>query len=679
MKSYSWKFPSKIFSLIISLIVIFSALFYGIISYLFSSYKERAEKGLSEYFNNTISVRSIRYSFPNVVILKDVKLQKKKETKDNLSLSLKDIRLSFSLKEFLKKRKFIFYQAYCLNPHLFFNEDEFVFKKERKSLQEIFNLVPQDKEIKFVLRDVLITLKRPEDIKTFILADLTFRLDKGKKISLQGKIKTMTVEAVGAEIEDFNDREALKFDINGYIVNQSFSIEKAEFRLGDLYSKLWGMLDEQMLELNGLMIFHNIFEYESFNKAFSWSLEKIKRKLFFLPKPSPHLMSANSSAVNIFDLHCKVKFSPDDIAFESITFSHNDVPYKINGLINLDSKKLKLRCSTFSDQPESLREKNPRKIDISLDAELKNKKVTGQFSNDFVRVYEHKKALRSVNIKFEEAVLKNRIRKIYDLFSSKIDLTYKTETSSYNLVFDDSSFVFDFNNDRFLEINMFSDIYSGKFKAKALMDRVEFPVKTSCHINVEGVDANKMKSFSSYFDKVYGRFDSNISYWNRPYAHSQGKLVISNGKFNNLFFFNWLGNFFKVDYLNDLEFSTLSSDFSVGPKGSSLKNIDLDAGGIKMSGYFDLAANRLVSSKLLTSISRQVLEDSPRFNFLVKILGNELELINFDFQLSGLYSSINVKWLETDFKDKLQKAIPSFIERGIELKIRQALEGFSFE
>jgi hypothetical protein len=55
----------------------------------------------------------------------------------------------------------------------------------------------------------------------------------------------------------------------------------------------------------------------------------------------------------------------------------------------------------------------------------------------------------------------------------------------------------------------------------------------------------------------------------------------------------------------------------------------------------------------------------------------DAEAVNFAFQLSGLYKSPNFKWLESDFKDKIKKMLPGFMERGIEKKIERAVQSIA--
>ena len=90
---------------------------------------------------------------------------------------------------------------------------------------------------------------------------------------------------------------------------------------------------------------------------------------------------------------------------------------------------------------------------------------------------------------------------------------------------------------------------------------------------------------------------------------------------------------------------------------------------VEVGGYFRLDRNQLVNSRLSLLFSREVLEDSPRFKLILKLLGRDFADLSFDFQLSGLLHDINFKWLDSYFKKRVRDSIPDFIERGLERKI----------
>ena len=96
-----------------------------------------------------------------------------------------------------------------------------------------------------------------------------------------------------------------------------------------------------------------------------------------------------------------------------------------------------------------------------------------------------------------------------------------------------------------------------------------------------------------------------------------------------------------------------------------------------MYGYYRLQENDLVSSKVSLELERNLLKSSAKFRPLLKLLGKDASNLKFDFQLSGTTNSLNFRWLESDFKQRLRDSIPDFIERQIEKKVEEILEPIS--
>jgi len=107
--------------------------------------------------------------------------------------------------------------------------------------------------------------------------------------------------------------------------------------------------------------------------------------------------------------------------------------------------------------------------------------------------------------------------------------------------------------------------------------------------------------------------------------------------------------------------------------------MNLDSENIKMEGYFKINSDDLLSSKIKLALSKNVIAESVKFKPLLKILGDELDYLEFDFQLSGPKDAVNFKWLESEFKTRLRDSIPGFIERGLERKVEEAMKSFSLE
>ncbi|MCK5493186.1 MAG: hypothetical protein KAJ14_08755, partial [Candidatus Omnitrophica bacterium] len=164
------------------------------------------------------------------------------------------------------------------------------------------------------------------------------------------------------------------------------------------------------------------------------------------------------------------------------------------------------------------------------------------------------------------------------------------------------------------------------------------------------------------------------NYRNWPNKKFYGTIIVRDGTLSNLQFLDWLSKFFKIPQLNQIDFSDISANFLVNNDIASLQNISLTSEDVGVGGYFRLYDNQLINSRLSLFFSREVLEASPRFKLILKLLGKDFTDLGFDFQLSGLLHDINFKWLDSYFKKRVRDSIPDFIERGLERKIDNIIQ-----
>lgn len=148
---------------------------------------------------------------------------------------------------------------------------------------------------------------------------------------------------------------------------------------------------------------------------------------------------------------------------------------------------------------------------------------------------------------------------------------------------------------------------------------------------------------------------------------------------DNFEFFKWLAQLFDIPRLKRIDFERASSHFLVNAKGAGLQKMDLKSQDVDLKGDFILGPRDLVSSQLALMFTRGLLESSPKFTPLLRLVGKDLVSFYFEFQLSGILHKMNFLWLQSDFKNRLQKAIPGFIERRIDKNIEEAIQAISVE
>jgi hypothetical protein len=97
-----------------------------------------------------------------------------------------------------------------------------------------------------------------------------------------------------------------------------------------------------------------------------------------------------------------------------------------------------------------------------------------------------------------------------------------------------------------------------------------------------------------------------------------------------------------------------------------LEDIRLTSKDVGIDGNFSVDSENLVSSRLLLSLSQDLLRKSPKFRSVLSIFEKEKSSLGFYFQLSGNMNAMNFQWLPSEDKDRIQTRIPDFIERLIE-------------
>jgi len=230
---------------------------------------------------------------------------------------------------------------------------------------------------------------------------------------------------------------------------------------------------------------------------------------------------------------------------------------------------------------------------------------------------------------------------------------------------------------RFKFIEFSSLLYDGFLKGQGRVDTIKLPYRATFNANVKEANANNLKGIIPQFSKVYGKLNSQMYCSNYPQLALRGSMSMQSGYLKNFDFFNWLSDFFMLPSLKKIDFKGLSLGFFVNPQESRLNDISLNSDNVNLNGYYSVREDDMISSKIFLNLTKSMLKESRKFIPLINIAGRDAESFNFDFQISGLLNAMNFKWLESDFKSKLQSSMPGFIERKIERNIEEAIESIS--
>ena len=626
MASYSRKYLFRLllFSLsgLILIILIASALF----NFFLASAKNTLEQNLSEIFNQEILIERISFFPANFITVKNFSIRKTGSERQNPPVLIEKVKCVFSLWMLIVKRDFVIVNIDIDNPSADYS---FV----RENLEEFIEAVrslAQKEPLEIRIKKARLNFVRKEAPPRRIAFEGNFKIHPGRSVISSGLIDL--------------ENAPLSYSLRVLMTKQGFMIEALDLVSSQFSSKLWGILENNILTLNGS---------SSFSKF---------------------------SDLSIYDLACVVKFNLPIIIIEKAGFSLKNVPFALKGAVSFaQSPMLNLKFASFPNQPEEARVNNPKRFDMDIAGILRKGKFNGAVNLYFLR-----KARRMAYSEKIETIFKNLTfltsgNGMTKMSFEEATVDYASGNNLYNIFLKDYSCLLNFENNliKFVDIN--SGIYDGFLEGEGTLRTNRTPFRASFDINITGASADKFHNLLPYCSKIYGNLTSQIKYRNYPGLNLTGELVIKDGYLNNIIFFNWVEDLLKVPSLNRINFEKLSAKFIIDGEHTSLEGIRLESKNVGFEGYFTLYENDLVSSKLSLSISKSLLMESLKLQRLFNYLAKDVSFLRFHFQLSGFFQAMNFKWLESDFKQELQDLLPRRLEQRLESEVEKIIESISAE
>ena len=674
-------------------IIVFIFLFFGLTSVVVKTVlmanKPKIEGQLTGYLNKPTTISSIDYFPPFFIILREVAVHSDDQNSINSPLTIKKITLMFSLKELIIRKQLVISQIYLVKPKIDFFEHPLFLKESIEGIVEIINLLAQGKPLKIVLQDSQYILERKGEASRAINANAKFKIGPGRKIVSYGDINLRMLSNAFFQDKqrDAFFAESLKYKFLGMITPNGLSIDSLNFESGKFQLNLNGNLEDSVLNMRGFSTIEDFYKQEYSINQENKLVNHIRNLLVYRRVPQKFKVSLTS--LNLLDINFAVRFASKEIELEKAELVVNNIPLKMEADINFTEKTVfNLSLSTFTRQAPKLRKNNPQSIDLNFSGTVDQGNLDGKINIGFLKGSANNYSVQIVKALFNKASfgmtpdqrLKLLIKQI--VLQYKADKVYNFSLSNFNLLFDLMS--------KDIKIALFnSDLYDGRLDGQVFMDISDKPPKTRCRLNVENVSANEMETvllslFGAYrklqakfTGKIDGKFACNLAYDSFPKSQIDGNIEIKNGYLENVRFFVWLSEFFNIESLKRVDFANISLNFKVNDEIALLEDIDLSSNEINLAGNFVLKNNEMLSSQLSISLARELLSQSSKFQLLLALMKNDTAAVNFAFQLSGLYKSPNFKWLESDFKDKIKKMLPGFMERGIEKKIERAIQSIA--
>lgn len=554
-------------------------------------------------------------------------------------------------------------------------------KENFERIMEFIKHLPKQ-DVKISIKEAEFWPAQNDDGARYIAANFFLKI-RGNSVSAKGTVsrnyRGTPLLRRGSEIKRPEAGVPLRFVFKGALADRGISIENLELMRENLYAKFWGDSSGNVLSLNGFGFVNTLFTApDRYARAVFNIAGRIKDAL--AGRAAPRYPAIDLSKVNLYilDINCRINISLPRLRIERLTFSLNNNPVSIQGSIFF-SQPVGIGLAISSNQAESgnVPAENLKKVDLRLQGVLENSAFigNGMLSLDFMKKKKANPPLERLKLGFQGLALNPAGYPRLKLSLKGLSLFCLTESNAYRMFLDGINAMVYLQNEKskFIELN--SKLYGGSINGWGRVDLDTFPPRVSSAVRFRGVDANRLEGLLVHLSKVYGRMYGQAYFSSYPRLILNGGMVVENGYLRDFEFFKWLSETFSLPSLRKIDFSKLSSNFTVNDEGAGLHELKLNSQDVNLSGYFRLGADDLVSSKLSLDLSRELLKESPKFTPLLRLAADPGPAsLTFNFQLSGVLDAMNFQWLSSDFKKDVQNAIPGFIERKIERSVEDLIE-----
>ena len=667
MVSYLRRHVIKSFVIALGSITILIVFITLIANNILSDSSQKISQFIEKHINQKVSIGNFRYIFPKSFILSDFVILEDQKPTDEAVISIKSIRIRFSLVKFLSGQPLKIEKISFYKPEADRDKFTYFMNNNLKELTRLFLSLPKGEAINISIKKALLAFDS-EDTSSYIFLNAKAKI-KDENIISTGKV-SFWIES-NKEVNLFSESKSFEYKCKSRFIDKGFLLKNLEIKGHDSYIKLWGSSKDEDLQLNGFSYFSNLSNSKDKGGVIAGIIDKFKRQNII------NLIGQLPADLNIFDIDCRLKFVFPKIQIEKLNFLFNNIPCDLRGDIFFEEPfRVELDFYSYPADAEVSFLDNFKNLHLEIEGNFRKDKFNGKINTIFPQ---------STNIPQARDELEVGVRNLsfnfYPRDNPKLSLdganfTYRTYDKSYSFFLNDFEAFFDFGKKgEFGYIDFESKVYDGLLEGRAIFDMNEFPTKTDVSLSLKNLSLNLLGDLSDHFSNMHGICNAYAHYKNYPYPKLIGQANIGKGYLDNLNFCKWLIDFFGTPSLERIDFESLSTDsqiFYISNRIISLNTVDLKGRELKLRGHFYFYLDDLISGNVSLALPWELLKTSPKFKSLIRILDKEVPFLTFDFKLSSLATAMNFKWLDSEFRTKLKDSIPDFIERGVERKI----EGF---
>ena len=634
-----------------------------------NSFRRPLEAWLSRGIASNVMIGHIGYVFPHYIVADKVRIFKRYGQTQKVAVFVRKVVLPLNLLKSLVLKKPVVEKMYIDGADVFYSEAAALLEENGKKITRFMALLPRPDNFKVESTCVLI-LPPKSDAAVRVHVFNTFEIDRAKLFDF-GEVKIERMFLLNKAHPVIREVMPLAYNCELFSTKEGFEIEKLEIKRHNIYSKLWGNYRNDTLQLNGFLYTGHFFAEAP---GLRYRQNVFDQDLGFTRKDrSAKVIGSSPLDLNIFDIACTVKVAYPTVEIKPLSFSLGNIPLAINGKFTLgDQVQADLLLQSFPARQDN-RASDRRCFDVSMQGALSQGIYNGKCIFDYAGKSGESTVPGRVALDFKNLEFYYTHDDYLKMSAEKINFSQTAKAYKHDLEFSNFSALFGLKDEKVKTVSLRSRLYDGLTSVDGRLDLSGAQAVWDFDTVVRTVTVMKLDSLIKQFGNVEGRLNSRFHWHWGQSSTLKGRIAVKGGILHDYDFFVWLASTFGLPELRNVNFDFLSLGFFIDDKGAKLDNINLKSKRIAARGYYGVN-NGMVASKIVLAIPRDELAKSEKFMPLVKLVGRNMPIFDFDFQLSGPAGAMNFKWLDSEFKGKLKKAIPGFVERGIERQVENILD-----
>ncbi len=619
--------------------------------------RSRIVAELSKCLHQEVSVGNLDFIPPCAISLRNISIRRDPAI-SRASFFISGIRVNFSLSEMLRKK---------------------TFRITRVRVNK-FKIIQLDKP-KLDLRTAGGTLGglltgygwvTSGDNFDLVLHDGSFLFPERRGRLFQFNVERFILKRKGRIITAYGDfgyfaaeepARTVSYVLSGQLSDSVLDLHNFELKGRSFYAKLWGNISDGSAQLRGFSFIGRPSDHPALSNPGSSIIARAQKIASYLRAQESRIIWVSSFADwNLLDLDCRLRFVPGQVLIDRCSFSLNHIPLAVDGTVFLEeSLRFQLKGAAYPPLPDVRRPVAAGEMNVSF---LKTG-LTGEAA--FATA---SKKLRMDFKGFRPVILPDSRLRIY---LEQARLVFTQASVDYNAVLSNLDSVITVK-ERSASLAFRSGLNGGSVSGLCAADFRKMPLRLKLKASVKGVDPH---SLGGYLSPYSGNSGAVIKLSTHPRLSADGKVRILQGGIRGDKFFEAVADFFGVPELKEVNYQEASGDFMYR---NGILYVTLNrfrSSQLDLKAAVRLRPGGFIAGKVTLGVPVALLARSGKFRRLLGLIDQGSGDLQFDFQLAGLLESPNFKWLDSDFKKRLKNTLPSFLERGVERSVDEAIAAIS--